>query len=61
MEIRNYAYRVRQVIVFYTIEGLKAITRYVGNFEFWENGVKVWRLKKILSKRFCDVSTSGLK
>ena len=43
------------------IEGLGAITRYVGNFEFWENGVKDSILQTSVSKPFDDISTSGLK
>jgi len=46
---------------FNSIEGLGAITRYVGNFEFWENGVKDSILQTSVSKPYDDISTRGLK
>lgn len=44
-----------------TIEDLRAIPRYVGNYEFRENGFKDHKLQAAVSKLFDDISTSCLK
>ena len=43
------------------IEAFRAITRYVGYFEFWENGFKDLILQTVISKPFDHISTSCLK